>query len=83
MSDKFPLQAISEVADPEKIRVVIFINGEMVHVPLSALLAHMQDQIDALDARVTALETPDKPEIAGRYAAKRMTYGRSLSYPHV
>ncbi|MCK3783474.1 hypothetical protein KEM44_21170 [Sinorhizobium meliloti] len=58
MSDKFPLQAISEVADPEKIRVVIFINGEMVHVPLSALLAHMQDQIDALDARVTALETP-------------------------
>ncbi|MFQ6183660.1 hypothetical protein ACLMJV_17155 [Sinorhizobium meliloti] len=58
MSEKFPLQAISEVADPQKIRVVIFINGEMVHVPLSALLAHVQAQLDSLDARVTALEAP-------------------------
>lgn len=58
MTEKFPLQAISEIADPEKIRVVIFINGEMVHVPLSALLAHIQAQVDDLDTRVTALETP-------------------------
>jgi hypothetical protein len=58
MTEKFPLQAISEIADPEKIRVVIFINGEFVHVPLSALLAHIQTQVDGLDARVTALETP-------------------------
>jgi hypothetical protein len=58
MTEKFPLQAISEIADPDKIRVVIFINGEMVHVPLSALLAHIQAQVDSLDARVTALETP-------------------------
>jgi hypothetical protein len=58
MTEKFPLQAISEIADPEKIRVVIFINGELVHVPLSALLAHIQAQVDDLDARVTALETP-------------------------
>jgi hypothetical protein len=58
VSDKFPIQAISEIANPEKIRVVIFINGEFVHVPLKALLADLQAQIDDLDARVTALETP-------------------------
>jgi hypothetical protein len=58
MSEKFPIHAISEIADPEKIRVVIFINGEFVHVPLKALLAGLQAQIDDLDARVTALETP-------------------------
>ena len=58
MSEKFPIQAISEIADPEKIRVVIFINGEFIHVSLPALVAHIQEQIDALDARVTALETP-------------------------
>lgn len=48
--------AISQVSDPDEIRVVIFINNQMVHCPLNALLQHMQDQIDALDARVTALE---------------------------
>lgn len=58
MAEKFPLQAISEITDPEAIRVVIFINGELVHVPLSALLAHIQAQIDDLAARVAALETP-------------------------
>lgn len=58
MADKYALQAISEITDPDAIRVVIFINGELVHVPLSALLAHIQSQITDLDARVTTLETP-------------------------
>lgn len=57
-NEKFPIQAISDISDPDAIRVVIFINGEFVHVPLRALLADLQAQIDALDARVTALETP-------------------------
>jgi len=58
MSDKFPIQAISDVNEPDKIRVAIFINGELVHVPLSALLKSLQSQVDALDERVTDLETP-------------------------
>lgn len=48
--------AISAVTDPDLIRVTIFINNRPVHAPLSALLKHIQDQIDALDARVAALE---------------------------
>lgn len=58
MSEKFQIQAISGVSDPEKIRVVIFINGEIVHAPLNELLAALQQQINDLKARVTALETP-------------------------
>ncbi len=41
MNEKFSLQAISEIADPSKIRVVLFINGELVHAPLSAILAEV------------------------------------------
>ena len=39
MTETFPIQAISEIADPDKIRVVIFINGEFVHAPLAAILS--------------------------------------------
>lgn len=49
-------QAISGITDPENVRVLLFINNQWVHCPLSALLEHIQDQIDALDARVTVLE---------------------------
>lgn len=63
MSDRFPIDAISDVSDPSKVRVVLFINNRFVHVPLLALLKDVQQQIDAieaqiadLDARVTALE---------------------------
>lgn len=55
---RFSALGISEINDPDAIRVVLFINNQFVHCPLNALLQHMQDQIDALDARVTALETP-------------------------
>ncbi len=58
MNEKFSLQAISDIADPEKIRVVIFINGELVHVPLLAVTQPLIDEIEALKIRVTALETP-------------------------
>jgi chaperonin cofactor prefoldin len=51
-------QAISEIDDPEKIRVVLFINNQFVHVPLPALVSHLTARIDDLEARVTALETP-------------------------
>lgn len=37
MSEKFPLQAISEIAEHDKIRVVLFINGELIHAPLHSL----------------------------------------------
>lgn len=58
MSEKFQLQAVSGVSEPAKIRVVIFINGEIVHAPLNELLAALQQQINDLKARVTDLETP-------------------------
>lgn len=58
MRETFPLQAISEIADAEKVRVVIFINGEFVHAPLTALLADLLSQIADLEARVAALEAP-------------------------
>ncbi len=45
------IPAIEAIKDPALIRVVIQINGELVHVPLSEILK-------ALDARVTALENP-------------------------
>jgi hypothetical protein len=41
MIEKFPLQAISEISDPDQIRVAIFINNELVHAPLSAIVAHV------------------------------------------
>lgn len=56
-SPKTP-QAISGITDPENVRVLLFINNQWVHCPLNALLEHIQVQIDALDARVTALEPP-------------------------
>lgn len=50
--------AIDEINNPEDVRVQIFVNGMAVHVPLEALLKALSDRIDALDSRVTALETP-------------------------
>lgn len=58
MTEAPQIDAISGISEPEKIRVVIFINGRLLHVPLNALIKHLQDQIDALEARVDALETP-------------------------
>lgn len=55
---RFTIPAVSQISSPNEVRVVLFINNQFVHCPLNALLQHMQDQIDALDARVTALETP-------------------------
>lgn len=49
-------QAISDIQDPDEIRVVIFINNEFVHVPLKALLKELEAEVDSLDTRVTTLE---------------------------
>lgn len=51
-------QAISDINNPDEIRVVIFINNEFVHVPLMALLKNLEQEITDLDARVTDLEGP-------------------------
>lgn len=52
----YALQAIRDIQNPEEIRVVIFINNELVHVPLTALLKIVNQDINDLDNRVTALE---------------------------
>lgn len=53
---KYTIQAISDITSPDDIRVVIFINNELIHVPLMALLRELQNKVDDLDTRVTALE---------------------------
>jgi hypothetical protein len=52
------MPAISDIANSESVRVVIFINNQQVHVPLAAILKEVVAAIAALDARVTDLETP-------------------------
>lgn len=49
---------ISDVTDVESIRVVLYYNGRLVHVPLRAVLKEIQAAIDDLDSRVETLETP-------------------------
>lgn len=49
---------ISDVTDVESIRVVLYYNGRLVHVPLRAVLKEVQAAIDDLDSRVETLETP-------------------------
>lgn len=56
--DPFTIPAIGEITDPDKIRVVIFINNKQVHAPLSELLKHLVARLDDLETRVTDLETP-------------------------
>lgn len=57
-NDPFTMPAIGEVDDPDQIRVVIFINNRLVHVPLNELVKHLVTRIDDIDTRVTDLETP-------------------------
>lgn len=60
MVEKSPatIPPVSDITDATQIRVVIFINGRQVHVPLSALLKDVTADIADLQARVTDLETP-------------------------
>jgi hypothetical protein len=55
--DKFPIDAIGQVTDPTKLRVVIFINGRLVHAPRDELIKDLLQQIADLQDRVTALES--------------------------
>lgn len=50
--------AINEIANPDEIRVMIFINGQLIHAPLSELLKAVGERITELEARVDALENP-------------------------
>lgn len=44
--------AISGVDNPEKIRVLIYANGQSAHVALSALIAPLVNKITELDNRL-------------------------------
>lgn len=57
-NDPFAMPAIGEITDPDKIRVVIFINNRLVHTPLNELVKHLVARIVDLESRVTDLETP-------------------------
>lgn len=50
--------AISEISDPDEIRVMLFANGSPVHAPLPALVKHLLDRIEELEQRVEDLENP-------------------------
>ncbi|WP_165448652.1 hypothetical protein [Rhizobium leguminosarum] len=58
MADPFTIPAIGEIADPDQIRVVLFINNKLVHAPLTELVKHLLTRIEDLETRVTDLETP-------------------------
>ncbi|WP_297327115.1 hypothetical protein [uncultured Bartonella sp.] len=47
--------AISGVTAPEKIRVLIYANNHMAHVPLSSLIAPLQQKIDEIENRLKKL----------------------------
>ena len=56
--EPFTMPAIGEISDPDKIRVVLFINNKQIHAPLSEILKHLVVRLDDLETRVTDLETP-------------------------
>jgi hypothetical protein len=58
MKPPFTLPAIGEISDPDQIRVVLFINNQFVHAPLTELIKHLLARIEDLETRVTDLETP-------------------------
>lgn len=58
MTDSRTPPAISDITNPDEIRVVLFINNQFVHAPLPALVANLLARIEDLEARVTDLETP-------------------------
>lgn len=58
MTQKQDIPAISEISDPDRIRIIIFRDGGFVHAPLPALVKHLLDRIEDLEGRVTDLETP-------------------------
>ncbi|WP_413154415.1 hypothetical protein [Bartonella sp. cb54] len=46
----FPF-SIDEIDDPERIRVVLYANGRMVHAPLNALLDQVRQDIERFNAK--------------------------------
>lgn len=47
--------AISEISSPDEVRVMLFVNGRSVHVPLSALLENLSEIYQPLDPQLTAI----------------------------
>ncbi|WP_455480522.1 hypothetical protein V3564_05180 [Bartonella sp. B12(2025)] len=48
----FPF-SIAEIDDPEHIRVVLYVNGKMGHVPLNALLKQISQDIRRFNKKQT------------------------------
>ncbi|WP_332065709.1 hypothetical protein [Bartonella sp. CB189] len=49
----FPF-SIAEIDDPERIRVVLHVNGKIGHVPLNALLNQMRQNMNNFDKKYSA-----------------------------
>lgn len=58
MEQLFSQAAIGEIDDVTKIRVLIFINNRVVHVPFTELVKQIVADVENLKTRVTDLETP-------------------------
>jgi len=55
MQSPYPFAA-SGISDQNKIRVVLFANNQTIHVPLTALLAPLQTEVDLIKERICNLE---------------------------
>ncbi len=50
------LTPVSGIDDTSNVRVVLYANNRLIHAPLGEILKPLQDQIDALTARIEKLE---------------------------
>ncbi len=55
-ADNLILTPVSGIEDTSNVRVVLYANNRLVHAPLGEILKPLQDQIDALSARLDKLE---------------------------
>ncbi|MGW6778968.1 hypothetical protein [Brucella pituitosa] len=55
-TDNIILTPVSAITDTANVRVVLYANNRLIHAPLGEILKPLQDQINALTARVQTLE---------------------------
>ncbi|MGF7158228.1 hypothetical protein [Bartonella heixiaziensis] len=72
----FPF-SISDIDDPERIRVVLYASGRMGHAPLNALLNQMRQDIERLDKK----QSKETTQLTKRMDALEQQLKRILQNP--